>query len=526
MEEGKLIEEATETENKLKNVSENPSKPIDVGGNSSNLSTSAAIAAIEAAAARAAAAGVADHEAAKLLKGKVDQHPELYGKSDPSNDPWCTEVTTGDFWEGPQVEPFTYTLMVTLGGFFALDHLYLRSPKTFLYKLILNAFTGIWYFYDVAQVFGEWDHIKTNGIAIPGYGPLGIGKGIFIIKDKDGNPIKNKNGLEITPSKAKGLSPGWFVVFAIFTIIFFPFGLNKAVLGDTTGAIVHFFLGLIVIGAFLGIKDLYKLFADTRSLFNKTDADDENPYTGSTRFLGWFDIGWKKNYAGLGPLPVRKNIVQTGGGIIQEDGIIQEGGKGPGRSAPAKAAPKAAPKGPKRQKDHEEPPPSTSTAPAADSSSAASSSSPDKPPTEEQPTPWARIKRLIFEFIMGKSPAFQLGTAVLHSLGFSHGGTEEERRKAQAREADAKAELAKAQIKKVEAEIKELENKPPGGSLPQGSVSQRGGARLEEESFSSALLFFMALISAGGYVFYTIRNYSSLNRNDGKNDIPRYASAI
>jgi len=518
MEEDRLIEEATEAENKLTNVSENPSKPIDRGGNSSNLSTSAAIAAIEAAAARAAAAGVADHEAAKLLKGKVDQHPELYGKSDPSNDPWCTEVTTGDFWEGPQVDPFSYTLMVTLGGFFALDHLYLRSPKTFLYKLILNAFTGIWYFYDVAQVFGEWDHIKMNGIAIPGYGPLGIGKGIFIVKDKDGNPIKNKNGLEITPSKAKGLTPGWFVVFAIFTILFFPFGLNKAVLGDSTGAIVHFLLGFILIGAFLGIKDLYKLFADTRSLFNKTDADDDNPYTGSTRFLGWFDIGWKKNFAGLGPLPVRQNIVQTGGGIIQEGGgsILQEGGKGGGgRSAPAKPAPKPAGK----------PAPKAAPTPAgtpAPSTSTAASSSPKKPYTEADPTPWPEVQRKMLNAVLGESPAFKLGTAALHSVGFADGGTEEKRREAQARKADAEAKLAEAQIKKVEAETKALERLPSQGSSP----PQRGGARLEEESFSTALLFFMGLISAGGYVFYTIRNYSALNRNDGKNDIPRYASAI
>jgi hypothetical protein len=508
MEDERLTKEANETEQKLESVIENPSKPVNVGGNSSNLSTSAAIAAIEAAAARAAAAGVADHEAAKLLKGKVDQHPELYGKSDPSHDPWFTEVTTGEFWEGPQIEPFSYTLMVTLGGFFALDHLYLRSPRTFLYKLILNVFTGIWYFYDVAQVFGEWDNIKTNGIGIPGYGPVGIGKGIFIVKDKDGNPLKNRNGLEITPSKAKGLTPGWFVVFALVTIFFFPFGLNKAVLGDTTGAIVHFILGIFIIGIFLGFKDLYKLFGDTRSLFNKTDADDENPYTGSTRFLGPFDIGWKKNYAGLGPLPVRKNIVQSGGGIIQQGGgNIPKRGGAPITGKPVKATES-------KLKHTEEAAASevASTPPDA-------SSSKDPPITEDALTPSSTVKKNIFEFVIGKTPVFNLASIGLNGLGIANGRTLELVNAAKAAEANAKAELAQAQTDKVKAEIAAVQTQ---------AIKQTGGARLEDESSisSSALLFCMGLISAGGYVFYSLRNYSLLSRNDGKNDTPRYASAI
>ena len=38
-----------------------------------------------------------------------------------------------------------------LGGFFGLDHLYLRSPLTFIAKLITNIFTfGTWWLYDAS----------------------------------------------------------------------------------------------------------------------------------------------------------------------------------------------------------------------------------------------------------------------------------------------------------------------------------------------------------------------------------------
>ena len=123
----------------------------------------------------------------------------------------------------------------------------------------------------------------------------------------------------------------------------------------------------------------------------------------------------------------------------------------------------------------------------------------------------------IFEFFFGKiAVSTLLGFSI---FGVAKGETEEKRREAQARKADAEADLAKVQTEKVKAEIAAVQTQ---------AIKQTGGARLEDESSisSSALLFFMGLISAGGYVFYSIRNYSALNRNDGKNDIPRYASAI
>lgn len=65
-----------------------------------------------------------------------------------------------------------------LGGFLALDHLYLRSPLTFLAKLILNIFTlGAWWLYDASQVVFNRDVVKIFGLSLPGWGPMGIGAG-------------------------------------------------------------------------------------------------------------------------------------------------------------------------------------------------------------------------------------------------------------------------------------------------------------------------------------------------------------
>ena len=67
-----------------------------------------------------------------------------------------------------------------LGGFFALDHLYLRSPLTFIAKLITNFFTfGMWWLYDAPQAIFNRDVLKVYGLGIPGLGPKGIAAGVL-----------------------------------------------------------------------------------------------------------------------------------------------------------------------------------------------------------------------------------------------------------------------------------------------------------------------------------------------------------
>uniref|UniRef100_A0A6C0AMS8 Uncharacterized protein n=1 Tax=viral metagenome TaxID=1070528 RepID=A0A6C0AMS8_9ZZZZ len=93
-----------------------------------------------------------------------------------------TEITQGSYWRGAQIPYWLYMILVTLPftGLLGIDHFALRSPMTAVLKVIsIIPLFGFWYFYDIAQVFGEADLVKQYGIGIPFYGPVGIGQGIL-----------------------------------------------------------------------------------------------------------------------------------------------------------------------------------------------------------------------------------------------------------------------------------------------------------------------------------------------------------
>ena len=96
-------------------------------------------------------------------------------------------VTQGKYWDGAQIPYWLYLLFVIfpLTGLLGLDHLLLRSPQTFLLKVItMVPLFGFWYFYDIAQAVGERDLVEKYGIGVPYYGPIGLGAGMFINKDR------------------------------------------------------------------------------------------------------------------------------------------------------------------------------------------------------------------------------------------------------------------------------------------------------------------------------------------------------
>ena len=67
-----------------------------------------------------------------------------------------------------------------LGGFLGLDHLYLRSPLTFLAKVVINImFFGVWWLYDASQALFNKNVVQTFGLGIPGLGPKGIAAGVL-----------------------------------------------------------------------------------------------------------------------------------------------------------------------------------------------------------------------------------------------------------------------------------------------------------------------------------------------------------
>jgi hypothetical protein len=111
--------------------------------------------------------------------------------------------------------------LTILGGYLALDHLYLRSPLTFLAKIVINIFCfGVWYWYDVLQAVWNSDVVKLYGLSIPALGPKGIGAGV-LAKDK--------------PSKLH-----WnFLIYSICLMFGGIFGLDSFLVGDNRSGLIR-----------------------------------------------------------------------------------------------------------------------------------------------------------------------------------------------------------------------------------------------------------------------------------------------
>ena len=74
----------------------------------------------------------------------------------------------------------TFLLLSIFGGFLALDHLYLRSPGTFVAKFAVNLFCfGIWWLWDVCQAFFNESTIRIYGVGVPGFATKRIGAGML-----------------------------------------------------------------------------------------------------------------------------------------------------------------------------------------------------------------------------------------------------------------------------------------------------------------------------------------------------------
>lgn len=175
-------------------------------------------------------------------------------------------ITQGSYWGGAQIPYWIYLILVILPFTgFGIDHLVLRSPLTSILKFLsIIPLFGFWYFYDIAQACGERELIEKYGIGVPFYGPVGIGQGIFSQSDRI------KEGPTNIPR------PWLFVFYALTTLIFIAFPINKFVIGDYVGGITQFlmYISIIFIPVAIaqGIYDIYNLLFDTKGLFENGHA--------------------------------------------------------------------------------------------------------------------------------------------------------------------------------------------------------------------------------------------------------------
>jgi len=153
-------------------------------------------------------------------------------------------------------------------GLLGIDHMVLRSPLTAVLKVLsIIPLFGFWYFYDIAQATGERERIEKYGIAVPFYGPTGIGAGIF----------SGTEGIAEAPKHIAG--PWKFLAYALTTCIFIAFPINKFVIGDYAGGISQILMYLAVftlitplLAIAWGFYDIYRVLFDTRGILEKGAA--------------------------------------------------------------------------------------------------------------------------------------------------------------------------------------------------------------------------------------------------------------
>ena len=149
-----------------------------------------------------------------------------------------------------------------LGGAFGLDHLYLRSPLTFLAKCVVNMlFFGVWWFYDAAQAIFNSDVVKVYGLGVPGLGPKGIAAGVMA-----GD----------TPSK-KHMN---FFLYGLALIFGGSFGLDSFLVGEKQSGLIRLISLISIIGIPISFAQwAYKLF--TFFFYTKTVTSQYKDFFGA-----------------------------------------------------------------------------------------------------------------------------------------------------------------------------------------------------------------------------------------------------
>lgn len=138
----------------------------------------------------------------------------------PDTSPNTKNITEG----GPGAIYLSYDVflgLTVIGGLLALDHLYLRSPLTFLAKIIVNVLTlGTWWLYDASQAVFNRDVVKVFGLGVPGLGPKGIAAGVLA------SDVPDKKHMS-------------FFIYAVALLFGGLFGLDSFIVGDKQSGIIR-----------------------------------------------------------------------------------------------------------------------------------------------------------------------------------------------------------------------------------------------------------------------------------------------
>jgi TM2 domain-containing membrane protein YozV len=161
-----------------------------------------------------------------------------------------------------------FLCLSVLGGFFGLDHLYLRSPLTFIAKFIINIFTfGTWWLYDATQAIFNRDVVRIFGLGVPGLGPKGIAAGVLA------NDVPDKKHMA-------------FFVYAMALFMGGIFGLDSFITGNKLMGFIR--VMCLITFIFIPVALFLWLYKIAMFLFKTNSVIEENseyfgaPYTGFT----------------------------------------------------------------------------------------------------------------------------------------------------------------------------------------------------------------------------------------------------
>jgi len=148
-----------------------------------------------------------------------------------------------------------FLILSLFGGFFALDHLYLRSPMTFAAKFIVNLlFFGIWWAWDAAQALFNEPTVRIYGLSIPGFGPKAIGAGVLAQEIPDKKHMR-------------------FFTYGLALIFGGLIGLDSFLVGQTEFGLFRLICTITIIFMPISIFEwaykLYKFFFNTKDVVNE-----------------------------------------------------------------------------------------------------------------------------------------------------------------------------------------------------------------------------------------------------------------
>jgi hypothetical protein len=183
-----------------------------------------------------------------------------YWRDTPNNNTNNTNATnaTNAKEGGPGAIFLSYDVFVGLsliGGILALDHLYLRSPLTFIAKIIVNVLTlGSWWMYDASQALFNKDVVKVFGLGVPGMGPKGIGAGVLA------SDVPDKKHMA-------------FFIYGLVIILGGVFGLDSFIVGDKQSGFIR--LICLITGILAPVAIFWWLFNIGKFFFKTKDVTNQ-----------------------------------------------------------------------------------------------------------------------------------------------------------------------------------------------------------------------------------------------------------